>query len=47
MPKFDIKEHDKRMREIMTPPQAGVPLVSRLRDTFRRRKPRFPRLPRI
>lgn len=44
MPKFDIKEHDKRMREIMNPIKPVNSLANRLRGTIKKRKPKLPRL---
>ena len=52
MPKFTIEEHEKRMRELLTP--KTTPLIQRLRALTQRRKggiggtiPRFPRVPKI
>lgn len=38
MPKFDIKEHEKRMRELLKPPAPISPLAERIRGAVRRRK---------
>lgn len=43
MPKFDIKEHERRMRDILKPPRRKIPLISALRGRLRR-KPRLPEL---
>lgn len=48
MPKFDMKDHEKKMRAILSPPQmAGLPLLQKLRGAIQRRKPLLPRKPRI
>ena len=43
MPRFDIKDHDKRMGEILRPPKRKIPLMDRLRGRLRR-PPRLPEL---
>lgn len=51
MAKFDLKEHDRRMREILLgsqqPPKITLP--STLRESIRRRRPlqQLPKVPRI
>lgn len=45
MPKFDMKEHDRQMREILNPPKTIIPLGDRLRESIRKR--RLPKLPRM
>lgn len=40
MAKFDLKEHDKRMREILSP---KIALADRLRESMRGRKLRLPK----
>lgn len=43
MPKFTIEEHDKRMREILNPPeQTGKTAVQKLREIGRRRRGQQP-----
>ena len=37
MPKFDIKKHDEKMREILNP---KAPLIQRMREV-RKRRPRI------
>jgi len=52
MPKFDLKEHERRMREILTVPVAR-PIGERLVDAARRRRrvtpssPKLPQLPKV
>lgn len=42
--KFDIKKHDERMREIMSPIKPVSPLGDKLREVIKKRKPKLPRI---
>lgn len=38
MPKFDMKEHEKRMRALLQPKPLGSPVEERIKMAIRRRK---------
>ncbi len=37
------EEHKKRMRGLLVPPTKGIPLIEKLREAVRRRKPKLPK----
>lgn len=38
MAKFDMREHERRMRELLKPPTPISPLADRIRGAVRKRK---------